>query len=146
MVLRGLGSEMPSAPRREVTQGWDLWVAFGIEVPAGDGVVSRSMGLHEFGWEKVTGRRRGPRSESRASPHFKEEEKVKVLVAQSCPTLCYPMDCSLPGSCPWGFSRQECWSGLPFGLHKGDWAVTSQESRTKLLSAQLIFWGFCFSR
>ena len=24
--------------------------------------------------------------------------KVKVLVAQLCPTLCYPMDCSLPGS------------------------------------------------
>ena len=24
--------------------------------------------------------------------------KVKVLVAQSCPTLCDPMDCSLPGS------------------------------------------------
>ena len=24
------------------------------------------------------------------------------------------MDCSLPGSsCPWGFSRQEYWSGLP---------------------------------
>ena len=24
--------------------------------------------------------------------------KVKMLVAQSCPTLCDPMDCSLPGS------------------------------------------------
>jgi len=23
---------------------------------------------------------------------------LKVLVAQSCPTLCNPMDCSLPGS------------------------------------------------
>ena len=34
-------------------------------------------------------------------------------VAQSCPTLCDPMDCSLPGS-SLGFSRQECWSGLPF--------------------------------
>ena len=30
---------------------------------------------------------------------------------QSCPTLCDPMDCSPPGSM--GFSRQECWSGLP---------------------------------
>ena len=27
-----------------------------------------------------------------------------VLVAQSCPTLCDPMDCSLPGSCPWDSS------------------------------------------
>ena len=26
------------------------------------------------------------------------EEKVNVLVIQSCPTLCNPMDCSLPGS------------------------------------------------
>ena len=42
MALRGLGSEMPGIPRGEVTQGWDLWIAFGIEVPAGDGVVSRS--------------------------------------------------------------------------------------------------------
>ena len=30
------------------------------------------------------------------------------------PTLCDPMDHGLPGSlCPWGFSRQEYWSGLP---------------------------------
>ena len=28
--------------------------------------------------------------------------KVKVLVTQSCPTLCDPMDCSLPWLlCPW---------------------------------------------
>ena len=37
---------------------------------------------------------------------------VCVLVAQSCRTLCDPMDCSLL-LCPWGFSRQEYWSGLP---------------------------------
>ena len=35
-------------------------------------------------------------------------------VAQSCPTLCKPMDCSPPGSSVHGFSRQEYWSGLPF--------------------------------
>ena len=35
-------------------------------------------------------------------------------VAQSCLTLCNPMDCSLPGSSVHGFSRQEYWSGLPF--------------------------------
>ena len=34
-------------------------------------------------------------------------------VAQSCPTLCDPLDCSLPGSSAWGFSRQEYWRGLP---------------------------------
>ena len=33
---------------------------------------------------------------------------VYVLVTQLCPTLCNPMDCSLPGSSVHG------WSGLPF--------------------------------
>ena len=36
-------------------------------------------------------------------------------VAQSCPTLCDPLDCSLHQVSPsMGFSRQEYWSGLPF--------------------------------
>ena len=35
-------------------------------------------------------------------------------VAQSCPTLCDPVDCSLPASLSMGFSRQENWSSLPF--------------------------------
>ena len=37
--------------------------------------------------------------------------KSESEVAQSCPTLSDPMDCSLPGSM--GFSRQEYWSGWP---------------------------------
>ena len=37
------------------------------------------------------------------------------VVAQSCLTLCNPMDCGPPGSSVHGiFSRQEYWSGLPF--------------------------------
>ena len=39
---------------------------------------------------------------------------VKVLVTQSCPTLCHPMDYSPSGSSVHEFSRQEYWSGLPF--------------------------------
>ena len=39
--------------------------------------------------------------------------KSESEVAQSCPTLSNPMDCSLPGSCIHGISRQEYWSGLP---------------------------------
>ena len=39
--------------------------------------------------------------------------KRESEVAQSCPTLRTPMDCSLPGSSSMGFSRQECWSGVP---------------------------------
>ena len=35
-------------------------------------------------------------------------------VAQSCLTLCSPIDCSPPGFSVWGFSRQEYWSALPF--------------------------------
>ena len=31
--------------------------------------------------------------------------KVKMLVSQSCPTLCNPMDCSLPGSPVHGISQ-----------------------------------------
>ena len=38
---------------------------------------------------------------------------VSVTV-KLCPTLCDPMDGSLPGSMIMGFSRQEYWSGLPF--------------------------------
>ena len=34
--------------------------------------------------------------------------------AQSCPTLCNPVGCSLPAPPSIGFSRQEYWSGLPF--------------------------------
>ena len=41
------------------------------------------------------------------------------LVIQSCPTLCNPTDCSLPGSSVhgigWsGLPLQERWNGLPF--------------------------------
>ena len=39
--------------------------------------------------------------------------KTESEVAQSCPTLSDPMDCSLPGSLSMVFSRQEHWSGLP---------------------------------
>ena len=35
------------------------------------------------------------------------------LVTRSCPTLCNPMDYSLPCPSVHGFSRQEYWSGLP---------------------------------
>ena len=61
---------------------------------------------------------------------------VCVLVAQSCPTLCNPMVCRLPGS-TWSmeFSRQEHWSGVaisfsmyintPSTVHKGSLFSTS---------------------
>ena len=39
--------------------------------------------------------------------------KSKREVAQSCPTLCDPMDCSHQAPPSMGFSRQGYWSGLP---------------------------------
>ena len=39
--------------------------------------------------------------------------KNESEVAQSCPTLSDPMDCSPPGSPSMGFSKQEHWSGVP---------------------------------
>ena len=38
--------------------------------------------------------------------------KSENEVAQSCPTLRDPMDCSLPAPPSMGFSRQEYWSGV----------------------------------
>ena len=45
------------------------------------------------------------------SPAFSTRAAAKSL--QSGPTLCDPMDCSLPGSSVHGVSRQKYWSGLP---------------------------------
>ena len=39
--------------------------------------------------------------------------KSESEVAQSCPTLSDPMDCSLPAPPSWGFSRQQYRSGVP---------------------------------
>ena len=36
--------------------------------------------------------------------------------AQSCPSLCNPMDCSPQAPLSMGFCRQEYWSGEPFPL------------------------------
>ena len=41
------------------------------------------------------------------------ESESESEVAQSCPTLCDPMDSSLHQAPPMGFSRQEYWNGLP---------------------------------
>ena len=43
-------------------------------------------------------------------------ERVKVLVAQSCPTLCYHMDCNPPGSSVHGISQARIleWVAIPF--------------------------------
>ena len=49
-----------------------------------------------------------------------ESEKVKVLVAQLCPTLCYPTDCSPPGSTIHGYLQARIleWFAMPFSISK----------------------------
>ena len=40
--------------------------------------------------------------------------RVKLLLAQLCPTLCNPTDCSPPGFSVHGILQAKYWSGLPF--------------------------------
>ena len=44
------------------------------------------------------------------------EKRSEVLVAQSCPTLCDPTDCSLPGSSVHGILQTRIleWVAIPF--------------------------------
>ena len=67
-------------------------------------------------------------------------DKVKVLVTQSCPTLCNPMNCSLPGSSVMEFFRQEYWSGLPFPS-PGDLPNPGIEPRSPALQADSLLWA-----
>ena len=55
--------------------------------------------------------------------------KSESEVAQSCPTLSNPMDCSLPGPQSMGLSRQEYWSGVP--LQDGKYPFKKHQSRER---------------
>ena len=60
--------------------------------------------------------------------------KVKV---KSCPALCDPLDCSLPGFLSMGFSRQKYWSQLPFPS-PGDLPDPGIEPRSPTLQADAL--------
>ena len=60
-----------------------------------------------------------------------------MLVAQSCPTLCDPMDCSLLVPLFMDFSRKEYWSGLPFPS-PGDIPTPGIEPRSPALQADAL--------
>ena len=60
--------------------------------------------------------------------------EVKVLVAQLCPTLCDPMDCSPPGSSVHGILQARMWSGLLFPS-AGDLPNPGIELRSSALQA-----------
>ena len=53
-------------------------------------------------------------------------------VAQSCPTLCDPMDCAYQAPPSMGFSRQEYWSGVPLPSPRfGGWMVSNGSLQSK---------------
>ena len=60
-------------------------------------------------------------------------KRKKNEVAQSCPTLCNPMDCMVyQASLSMGFSRQEYWNGLPFPSPVYSYTILPQEIRKTL--------------
>ena len=59
---------------------------------------------------------------------------ICMLVAQSCMTLCNPMDLAHQAPLSIGFSRQEHWSGWPF-LPPGDLPDPGIEPRSPALQA-----------
>ena len=61
-----------------------------------------------------------------------EAQELKVLVAQSCPTLCNLM------VCPWNSPWQEYWSGLPFPFQGISGISETQGSNPGLLHCRWI--------
>ena len=64
---------------------------------------------------------------------LKSEKVVKVLVIQSCPTLCDPMDCSPPGSSVYGILQARVleWVAMLFTSRSSqhrDWTCVSHVS------------------
>ena len=60
-----------------------------------------------------------PRSKGEAEERTCHRAEVKVLVAQSCPTLCDPMDCSLPGSSVHGILQARILERVAIPFSKG---------------------------
>ena len=64
-----------------------------------------------------------------------------VVYSLSCSNSCDPMDCSPLAPLSMGFSRQECWSGLPF-LFPGDLLDPRTEAMCPALTSRLFtFWA-----
>ena len=66
--------------------------------------------------------------------------KVKVLVAQSCLTLCNPMDCNLPGSSVCGILQARIleWVAIPFSRRSSQPRNWTLVSCTASLVTQLV--------
>ena len=66
----------------------------------------------------------------------KEAKGVCVLVTQSCPTLCSPMDCSLPGFSIHGILQARLleWVAIPF--YRGS-SRTRDRTRVSYIAVRL---------
>ena len=60
-----------------------------------------------------------------------------MLVSQSCPTLCDPMDCRHRDPLSMRFSKQEYWSGLPF-LSPGDLPRHRDQTRVSCTAGRFL--------
>ena len=67
--------------------------------------------------------------------------KVKIEVAQSCPTLCDPIDCSLPGSSVHGIFQAIVLEGIAISFSRGSSQprARTQVSRTILLFLKIFY-------
>ena len=81
--------------------------------PVGCTKLSRLPVLGRDDWAEVTVTRFCPLNSSFLWL-FVSLVKVKVWVAQSCPTLCDHMDCSMPGSSVHGILHSLEWIAIPF--------------------------------
>ena len=52
-----------------------------------------------------------------------------MYIAQSCPTLCNPMDRNLQAPLSVGFSRQEYWTALPFPSPRNSMSILKLTKR-----------------
>ena len=77
-------------------------------------------------WRETEGRKRREGGKLEGRKVFYSSLKSKVLVTQSCPTLCDPMDCSPPGSSVHGILQARLleWLTIPFSRESSqsrDW-------------------------
>ena len=88
-------------------------------------------------------------SDMQMTPPLWQKVKSEREVAQSCPTLSYPMDCNLPGSSVHGIFRQEYWSGVPLpspttvfefpSKKQNEEQSTKKQCRSNCLSVQYLY-------
>ena len=65
---------------------------------------------------------------------YRFEKKCESEVAQSCPALCDPIDCTSQAPPSMGFSRQDYWNGLPLSS-PGDLPDAGIEPQSPALQA-----------